>query len=344
MKVIFFVLFFIITAGILYIFQYFFWPFLFALILYIALRPVQEKLLAHMRNRTLSTIAVIVILFIIIIVPFFYLVMNLANQSYQLYNIIQEKVEKGDFNDIGIIKQAMEYFQIHSTNLIKKAAEFLEKTAVTAFMNLTKLISFQISFTMNFLFMIMILFFLLKDGHRLGGAFYRILPFPDDIEKKIVLRLKDVIKVLLAGNLIIMSLQGLGLGLGFFLAGIDMPLLWGSFAAVLSLIPVVGTTLIWLPGALYLFFKGYYISAIFVGIWSMLWYLLLENIVKPKIFGRRLNFHPMVFFFLILGSIQAFGIAGVIVGPLLLTLFFSLWEIYKFINEYELMEKDEGRR
>ena len=95
--------------------------------------------------------------------------------------------------------------------------------------------------------MVLMLFFLLKDGYKMGSTFYKVLPFPDDMEKNIVSRLKEVIRVLLAGNLLIMILQGLMLGVGFFIGGIKMPLLWGSLGAILSLIPVVGTVLIWLP-------------------------------------------------------------------------------------------------
>jgi predicted PurR-regulated permease PerM len=103
---------------------------------------------------------------------------------------------------------------------------------------------------------------------------------------------------------------------------------------VLSLIPVVGTTIIWIPAAAILALKGSYAAALFLGLWCLFWYFLLENLVKPVILGDRLNFHPLLFFFLLLGSIQTFGLAGVIAGPVLLTLFYSLWEIYQLLNEH----------
>jgi predicted PurR-regulated permease PerM len=131
-----------------------------------------------------------------------------------------------------------------------------------------------------------------------------------------------------------MILQGFMVGFGLFIAGIGTPLLWGTAAAVLSLIPVIGTSFIWIPASIYLSVNGDYGMAIFVAGWSFLWYMILENIVKPKVFGDRLHFHPLLFFFLLLGSIHSFNLPGVIIGPIILSLFYSFWEIYKVIDDY----------
>jgi predicted PurR-regulated permease PerM len=149
------------------------------------------------------------------------------------------------------------------------------------------------------------------------------------------------------GNLFIMLLQGLMVGVGLFIAGLSTPLIWGTLAAMLSLIPVIGTTLIWLPASIYLYFTGNYAMAIFAAVWCFSWYMLLENLVKPKIFGDKLNFHPLLFFFLLLGSIEAFNLPGVIIGPIILSLFYSFWEIYKILDDYmqnkrPLKNKDES--
>jgi predicted PurR-regulated permease PerM len=138
-----------------------------------------------------------------------------------------------------------------------------------------------------------------------------------------------------------MVMQGTALGIGFFIAGIGMSQLWGSIAAILSLIPAIGTMFIWVPAVVYLIVSGNYLNSIFLGIWCLLWYQLLENLVKPKFFGEKLHFHPVIFFFLLLGSIQAFGLPGVIVGPLLLTLFYSFWNVYKLLDEYDMWNKAE---
>jgi predicted PurR-regulated permease PerM len=338
LKILFFVLFSVIVILLVYIYRYYFWPFLFALVLYMALRPVCELITRIVRKRLISSIIIIVLLFMLVLIPMFFLLLSLANQAYDFYIFIQQRFDAGVFERFLMgsetLRKMYGYFNIGEAEILKNITEVLKKTSFTVFSNLTSLLSFSLKFSLNFFFMLLILFFLFKDGYKLEKSFYRVLPFPDDIEKDVVSRLMEVIKVLLAGNLLIMLLQGLMLGLGFYIFGVGMPLLWGSIAAILSLIPVIGTAFVWLPAVIYLAAIGSYLSALFLGIWCLFFYLLLENFVKPNVFGKRLNFHPLIFFFLLLGSIQTFGLTGVIVGPILLTLFFSFWEIYKLLDDY----------
>jgi len=344
LKTLFFLLFGSIIIGLIFIFRFYFWPFLFALILYMALRPVNDKLEKIVKQRSLSSTILIVTLFLVILVPLFFLFVALANQTMELYNVIEIKITGGmlvDLQKSAFVQKALALFNINPGDITKKITELIQNGAFSTMTSITKLISLPINFVISFFFMILMLFFLLKDGYKFDSLVYETLPFPDDLEKMIVNRLKEVIRVLLAGNLMIMFFQGLAMGVGLSIAGITMPLVWGTIAGVLSLIPVVGTSLIWIPAALFLVFKGAYGWAIFIAVWSLLWYLILENLVKPKVFGKKLNFHPLLFFFLLLGSIQAFNLPGVIIGPILLTLFYSFWEIYKFFDEYDFSAKKD---
>jgi predicted PurR-regulated permease PerM len=140
-----------------------------------------------------------------------------------------------------------------------------------------------------------------------------------------------------------MTLQGTFLGIGLYIAGFSTPLLWAIIGSIFSLIPVIGTSFVWIPAAVFLIIQGSFGWAFFIVLWGLGWYLFFENIVKPWAFGEKLNFHPMLFFFLLLGSIQAFGLPGVIIGPILLTFFFSLWEVYSIINQIHLSEQASGK-
>lgn len=339
------------TVGLvlLFIFRYYLWPFLFAMISYVALRPIFDRMLLKIKNRLLCTNIIILLLFIVIIVPFFYLLLSLADQSYQFYIFIQKKIESGLINDIRhleIVEKIADYFGLNVDVLIKKVTLMAQNMAISAFSSITAVLTFSFHLVLNFFFMILILFFLLKDGNRVKAFFFDVSPFPADIENSIIERLKEVIKVLIAGNLAIMLLQGLMLGLGLYLTGFKIFLLWGSLGSILSLIPVVGTLIIWLPAGLYLVYSGDIAGGIFLGGWSLFWYLFLENLVKPKVFGEKLKFHPVLFFFLLLGSIQAFNLPGVLLGPIIMTLFYSLLEIYRFLRDldFETNSCDEKKQ
>ncbi len=334
----FYILFGIVILGLVAIFRFYFWPLIFAAIAYVGLMPIQEKIQKKLiKSRNASAYITLMLFFIVVVIPFSFLFVSMFDQSYNLYVYIQDKINSGVIQQIEnhpIVIRGLKYFDITEAELFKKGMEFLQARIVTLLASFTALISFPLTFALNFFFMIIILFLFLKDGARLETAIYKALPFPDDIQKNIGNRLKEVIKVLLAGNLVIMFFQGLMIGIGFYLAGFKTYLLWGSVAAIFSLIPIIGTMIIWVPAVSYLVLVGSFPMAVFLSIWSFTWYLILENLIKPKLFGQKLNFNPVVFFFLLLGSIQAFGLPGVIFGPVLLTLFYSLWEIYKLLSEY----------
>jgi predicted PurR-regulated permease PerM len=293
----------------------------------------------------LSSSFIIIILLVIFLIPLTLLLVLLTEQALDMYRYIQIRIDSNYFAELGnssAVLGIMDYLNITKDEVVAKFMNFIQRTSTEIFSGMTFVLAYPVTFAIKLFFMLITLFSLLKDGYRLDGLVYKVLPFPDDIEKEIIDKLKDVLYLLVVGNLFIMTLQGLMVGLGLYLAGISMPLLWGSLAAVLSLIPVIGTLFIWAPAALFYVFSRDYGTALFIAVWCFSWYIILENIVKPKIFGDKLNFHPLLLFFLLIGSIQTFGLPGVIIGPLFLSLFFSFWSIYKILDAYDMDRKIRG--
>ena len=342
LKYLFLSLFGLVILSLLFIFRFYIWPFLTALILYMTIRHLHEKLQKKVKSRTISATIFVFAMLIVIVIPAIFLMTSLTDQTYQLYLILQSKFTPEyliALHENSIFQSILTYFNIEQSKFLGKVTDIIRQTTFSTFTGITSILAVPLNIIINFFFMVLMLFFLLKDGYKLDKTVYDILPFPDDIEKMVVIRLKEVIKILLAGNLLMMVVQGLMVGIGFYLAGLNMPLLWGSVAAVFSLIPVIGTTFVWVPAALYLGISGEPFYAVFLSIWSFFWYIFLENLIKPKVFGNKLNFHPIIFFFLLLGSIKTLNLPGIIVGPILLTLYFSFWEIYKILRNQEKIEE-----
>ncbi len=345
MKLYFRVLFGLIILFLLYIFRFYIWIFLYSLLFYVTLRPLHERLLVLVKKRIFSSSIMIFLLMGIVIIPVMFMLVLLSEQVFQLYNnlhfaITQELLK--DFGNHPFVEKGLSFFGVSKVEIGERIITYVKSTSMSFFESITEIISFPLKFTINFFLMMLILFFLLKDAYNFEGAVYRVLPLPKELEMDVVERLKEVIYVLMLGNLLIMCLQGFMVGLGLYISGNNMPLLWGTIAAILSLIPVIGTTLIWLPASLYLYYMGQPGMALFVACWCLFWYLFLENLVKPKAFGKKLSFHPLLFFFLLLGSIQAFNLPGVIIGPIVLSLYYSFWEIYKILDEYEAKKMECG--
>ncbi len=417
LKTIFLILFFTVLFIMLFIFHDYFWPFLFALVFFIALKPVYDFLIKYLKNKLAAIISLLASFIILVVVPFFFLTFSLVKQTNEFYNYLTgkpqiaieqnvensndvtinsnlsdnsidnqkksisagkiendklvkdikkylegEKLNKGVFIYINdrektvsgdkikegklvkdlkkyirgnkFIKETLTYFNVSEQELLGKLFSFVGVKFELLINALKDIVSFSINLIISFIFMIIFMFFMFSKGETISSRIYNIIPFPDDIEKNIYERLKEVIKVLVTGNFLIMLLQGTMVGLGYLIFGLKGSILAGSIAAIFSLVPVIGTSVVVFPAVLYLFATGRYISGALLLIWGLFWYIFFENILKTKIFGKKLDFHPMVFFFLLLGSIKTFNLPGVILGPVLLTLFFSLWEIYEFLDIY----------
>jgi predicted PurR-regulated permease PerM len=324
------------------------WIFLYALIFYVALRPLHDLLLKYVKKRIISSSIIIFIIISLVIIPAMYLLTILTQQIYVLYGKIDLAASYDILKSIGdnsLVSSVFSFFDIEKADISAKILTSIKQFSLSILPQTKLIFSYPMSFIIQFFLMTLILFFLFKDAYNFEAAIYRILPLPDDLEVDVVKRLKEVIYLLMVGNLLIMIIQGFMIGLGFFFVGIGTPLLWGTAAAILSLIPVIGTSIVWIPAAIYLYATGNYGMAIFIACWSFIWYMVLENAVKPKVFGDKLNFHPLVFFFLLLGSIHSFGLPGVIIGPIVLSLFYSFWEIYTVLDDYtksKNMTKSQG--
>ena len=197
-------------------------------------------------------------------------------------------------------------------------------------------ISITAEMTGNLLLGIIILFFLFRDGPQFYSFLEEALPFPPVITSRFVSRMTEIIRAVLRGNVFVSILQGTAVAVGLSICGISNSAVFAVIAAVCSLIPIIGTAIVWIPVVAYLVFvEGTYGLAIFLMVWCLVFYLFLENIFKPKILDRTLGIHPLFLFLAIIGGITEFGITGVILGPLFVTLFITIWSIYHIWDSKE---------
>lgn len=345
LTMLFWILFLAVIAGMAYVFRSFFWPFLFAVIFYIGLRPLYIWLKTYLRSVIISSMGVLGVVITVILIPLFLLLLNLTDQVMQFYNFLQSQLDPGIFKDYiarsEIVKTVLQYINITYDELFQRIVQYMQDISLAMFANLTNILTFSIKFSIDFFFMLLMLFFLLVEGDRFAKSIYTVLPFPLDIQRDIGDKIKNAVRVLLVGNFVIMLIQGVMVGIGFIIVGLSAPILWGIIAAFFSLIPVVGSSLVWIPAFLYLLAIGSPVKAVFIVAWCLGSAILLDYVVKPIAFGEKLKFHPLILFFLLLGSLHTFQLPGLIIGPIMLTLLFSLWEMYKALNSYTAVHEEK---
>jgi len=187
------------------------------------------------------------------------------------------------------------------------------------------------------------MFFFLRDGRMLLEKVLSCLPLSFSDEQRLLDRFLSVTRATLKGTVVVGFVQGSLAGTALHIAGIDNALFWGTIMSMLSLIPFVGSALIWFPSVLYLAATGQYIQAAGVFIFCSAVVGQIDNIIRPILIGRDTRMHELLIFFGTLGGIALFGVFGFIVGPIVAALFMTVWEIYRETFSEFLSEIKSGQ-
>ena len=186
------------------------------------------------------------------------------------------------------------------------------------------------SFMIDFMLLLFALFFVLRDHDKLIVFIRHALPLSRSQEDMLLKEVRDVSKSALMGSLMTAVTQGIVGGFGLWLAGFP-GLFWGAIMAVASLIPVVGTALIWVPASLYLFVTGDSGWAIFMMVWGVVVVGSIDNFLRP-LFMQGATMTTVVVFFSLLGGLQVFGLIGVVYGPIIFSITLVFFKMYE--NEF----------
>jgi predicted PurR-regulated permease PerM len=213
-------------------------------------------------------------------------------------------------------------------DLIAPFAELGKFLGKTLFDQASMIASNILKLTVSFFMLLIVLFFLLVDGKKVIDYLIYLSPLPREEDETIMIKFREMAGAILVVNGIAGVIQGIAGGIYFKAIGISSPFLWGVVMGILAFLPIVGIGVVMFPVAVFLFLKG----EIFLGITTVIFYmvasLFTEYYFKPKLVGDRVKMHPLLVFLAIIGGLKLFGVLGIIYGPLIVTFFFTLSEIY----------------
>ncbi len=322
------------------------WPFWQLLVLAFLLagifRPIYNWL-AKWVSPWMASILTCGLIVLIVFVPLTFCIGALSSEALNVYQLGK---------DSNLILRFQQFAQ--NNTLVGQAQEVLagfgvnfEPTDITGlFSDLTKTSGLFIynkasawaanimSFVLQFCFLILVIFFLLIEMERLIAFITRLSPLPDDQDALLMDKFLEISGVILVGNGISGLFQGVAGGIFFALLGINSPVLWGGIMAVLAFLPIFGIGLVLLPAAAILLLNGLIGQAIMTFIFYVLLSFTVEYLLKPKFVGSYVKMHTLLVFLAILGGMAMFGVLGIIYGPLIVTAFLTLSEIY--LKEYRL--------
>ncbi|NBC18611.1 MAG: AI-2E family transporter [Bacteroidetes bacterium] len=327
------------TVAFLWLIQDFAQPVFWAAVLAIIFYPVQTRWLdAVGQRRSLASVLTLLTILIAVILPLTLIGAAVTQEAVQLY----DRIASGEVNLQQYVQRVEELVPVVTDLMNQFGVDFeklrqgLSDAAVTVsqFLASQALAIGQNTLRIGALFFVMlyILFFFLRDGQRFLDLLIRAMPLGDAREQRLMDKFAEVSRATIKGTLVVGVVQGSLGGLLFWMLGIDSPVFWGVLMTVLSLLPAIGSALIWGPAALILLATGSIAKGIILIAAGTLIIGLVDNVLRPILVGRDTKMPDFLILITTLGGLTLFGISGFVIGPIIAALFLAVWEM--FIEEY----------
>lgn len=339
-----FLLFCLLTAFYLFftLMQPFFTVLIFAAVLATVFYPVYKQLQRVVKSSSFAAFLSCVLVTLVIIIPLIILFFMLATQAFDAYIAIQAKINTGFLDPLlkwssggfffDTYQRYLPDLNIQDLDLTGQITSVAQKVSTFLISQTQNFLSSIAAFFMGFLILGVTLFYFFKDGEQIADRVMTLSPLPNKYEKRLLGHLRTMTRATMHGTFLTAIAQGCIGGIGFAIAGVGQPVLWGTVMAFFALLPYIGTGLVWMPAALILLVQGHTGQAIFLVLWGAIVVGMLDNFLRPYLIGTHTNVNPLLTFLCVLGGIMVWGFPGVIFGPLILTLLVALVEIYE--DEY----------
>ncbi|ADH86842.1 protein of unknown function UPF0118 [Desulfurivibrio alkaliphilus AHT 2] len=318
-----------------------FWPFISVLVLAYLLtrlfRPIYQLI-----NRRLpdffASLATCTLVVLLVFIPLVFFVMALAQEAHGLYNwgrgagaTLGARLREFQTTPLFVHLQetaALLGYSLQPEDIGRALAGTARDLGLFLYDQASTWAANLMMFVLGFFLTIVTIFFLLMEHDRLLNYIFRLSPLPDDQERQLFAKFDEITGAVLIGNGICAVIQGIIGGLIFWAFNLGPPVLWGAIMAVLAFLPIVGIGLVMVPTVLFLLIKGNLVDAILLAILYGIITLFIESLLKPKLVGDRAKMHILLVFLSIIGGLNTFGFLGIIYGPLIVTAFLTLAEIY----------------
>jgi predicted PurR-regulated permease PerM len=320
------------------ILQPFLIPIFVALILSTLLAPLYTIFEQRLGGRrSLAALIVCLLLTAIILVPVVLLSVSLANEANDAYQRLRDpetltRIQSWFAPGSAVLSRLQSWLpssiQLDNLEIGARLSAQAQQIGVAALGVATTFAAGIFAVLMDYFLMSIVLFFLLRDFEYFADSVRLISPLSDEQEQLFVERFRKVTRATVLGNLVTALTQGTLSGLLFLILGLPNPVLWGALTALLSLVPLMGTALIWVPWTIYLFAIGSPARAVIFAASQIVVVGGIDNILKPLLIEGSVKMHTLLVFFSILGGIAYFGILGMFFGPLIFAIALTLLEFY----------------
>ncbi|MCX6712701.1 MAG: AI-2E family transporter [Candidatus Vogelbacteria bacterium] len=309
-----------------------------SLALAIAFRPLYRRLVKKLSGRRgLAAWLTILLIILIVIIPLSLIGIKVWNEIGNLYaNLAGSNI--GNITDR--FPTVSHWLATNAPGVNFDLQSYAERGVEWLFLNLNALFSSALSLIFNLLIILVTLFYLFRDGHKFRQVLIRLSPLADKDDQTIISQLELTIGSVVKGTILIALVHGLAAGLGFTVFGVAEPILWAILVMVASILPGLGSSLVFIPLVIYLAYSGNYGAAIGLTLWGAIIVGSIDNVLRPFLLERDIKIHPLLILLSVLGGLSVFGVLGFILGPIILSFAVSLSQIYLSGNRQPAVKKN----
>jgi predicted PurR-regulated permease PerM len=322
-------------------FAWILWPFygaiLWAIVFATVFAPAHRRVLSSVRQRpNLAALTTVLLIVTIVLLPLTLTAMSVVQEATSLY----KKIEAGEVDFGRFLSQLLDALPAWATDLLdglgisdlgdlqarlsgalKEGSQFLATQAIAIGQGTAHIV-------VSFFLMLYLLFFFLRDGSELSQRLKDAIPLRTEQKRALFSKFTIVIRAMFKGTILVAALQGVLGGMIFWFLSIPAPVLWGVVMAFLSLLPAVGSALIWLPVAFYLLATGAVWQGLVLIAYGALVIGLVDNLLRPFLIGIDTKLPDYVVLISTLGGIAIFGLNGFVIGPVVAAMFIATWHIF----------------
>lgn len=297
--------------------------------------PVHAKLLGRLRRPALAATLTLLVVLATVVIPLGLAGTAVAAELTRIAGNAREVLAPylQDPNYAGRLQGALDWLRertgIDTTLSPEKIGEVMANASQVVLRGTVNVLGGVFGVVAKLLLVLFTLFYLFRDGEKIRAALPGLLPLEPSEAEALLARTGEIIHASVGGSLIIAVLQGALGGIMFAILGLPAALVWGVVMTLLSLLPLVGAFLVWIPAAAFLAIEGRWVAALVLAVWGGLVMGTVDNVLRPKLVGQRTRMHELTVFFSVLGGISFFGMLGFLVGPVVVAITRALFEVFR---------------
>ncbi len=307
----------------------FFQTVVWAAVLAIVSYPIYQRLIRRGRSPGVAAVLTTVLVVLTVVVPLTLLGLILVREMADAVPALHEGISKLIDPNAPVRQWIDRHVELGSVLDPKFVEDRLKALSGTIAKEVFGIVGDIFGTAVQGFFVLFTLYYLLRDADQIIAVMRRFIPLEAAETDRVMRQTHEIISASLHGTLTIAAIQG-GLGwFAFIVLHLPSPLVWGVVMFFLSMIPMAGAFIVWVPAACYLFVTGQWTSAMLLTLWGSLVIGTIDNFLRPRLVGQRTRLHELVVLFSVLGGLKVFGMLGLVVGPVVVAITLALIDVLR---------------